>query len=350
VDGPLDIFSLTGERMREEARRRLPAGAGLAGRLYSAAFRTGRLEPEAHGASAVSSQAWRRHFRAGLLSPRSVQEEPGEPWPTSKAVLAADDGVEIESVRIPMPVRPGALPRWTLCVSSQAGCRMGCSFCQTGRGGLVRNLTAGEIVSQVVTARALLGWECRNIVFMGMGEPLDNFEQVAQALAVLADRRGLALAAERVTMCTCGPAGGITRFGALGLARMNLSVSLNSAADAVRTSLMPVNAGHPLAALAAEIAALPRRRNFVLGVNYCLLPGLNDSREDARRLALYCRGLGRTLVNLIAYNPGTDPLTRPPTPGETEGFIAWMREEGLAVRQRAAKGAGIMAGCGQLGG
>jgi 23S rRNA (adenine2503-C2)-methyltransferase len=204
-------------------------------------------------------------------------------------------------------------------------------------------------VAEVVTARALLRWDCRNLVFMGMGEPLDNFPELAQAIAVLSDRRGYAYAAERITVCTCGPAGGVTRLAGLGRRRLNLSISLNAGDDGVRDRLMPVNRSHGLTALAVELRSFPRRRNFVLGVNYCLIPGQNDSREDAQQAAAYCSGLGRTLLNLIPYNPGTRPLSRAPTPGETARFVGWLEQCGMYVRCRAAKGSSIMAGCGQLG-
>jgi 23S rRNA (adenine2503-C2)-methyltransferase len=349
VDVPLDIFGLSSDAFGEAASRLLPGGAGMFGRLYAAAFSTGRLEPETLGASPSSAASWRRHFRAALLVPRRLDEEEGALGVTRKAVLAAADGREVECVSIPTPGQSGDPPRRTLCLSSQAGCRMGCTFCETGRRGLARNLTAAEIVAEVVTARVLLGWDCRNLVFMGMGEPLDNFRELAQALAVLSDQRGFSYAAERITVCTCGPAGGVTQLAGLGLARMNLSVSLNAGDDAVRDRLMPVNRGHGLSALADELRCVPRRRNFVLGVNYCLIPGHNDSRDDAKRASAYCKGLGRTLLNLIPYNPGTQPLSRAPTPGETVRFAGWLEDGGMHVRCRAAKGSSIMAGCGQLG-
>jgi 23S rRNA (adenine2503-C2)-methyltransferase len=349
VDEPLDIFGLSSDAIGEAASRLLPGGAGVYGRVYAAAFATGRLEPEMFGASPASSAAWRRHFRAALLDPRRLDEEEGELGVTRKAVLATSDGREVECVSIPMPGHAGAAATHTLCLSCQAGCRMGCAFCETGRKGLARNLTAAEIVAEVVTARALLGWNCRNLVFMGMGEPLDNFAELAQALAVLSDRRGFAYAAERITVCTCGPEGGVTRLAGLGLGRLNLSISLNAGDDGVRSRLMPVNRSHGLSALAAELLSIPRRKNFVLGVNYCLIPGQNDSRDDAQRAAAYCRGLGRTLLNLIPYNPGTHPVSRAPTPGETARFAGWLEHEGMLVRRRAARGSSIMAGCGQLG-
>lgn len=350
VDVPIDIFGLTSDAFGEAASRLLSGGAGIFGRVYAAAFATGKLEPELHGASPSSSASWRQHFRAGLLEPRRLEEEEeGELGVTRKAVLATTDGREVECVSIPMPGHAGDAPRHTLCLSSQAGCRMGCAFCETGRKGLARNLTAAEIVAEVVTARAVLGWDCRNLVFMGMGEPLDNFLELARALAVLTDRRGFAYAAERITVCTSGPAGGVTRLAGLGLGRLNLSISLNAGDDVVRNRLMPVNRGHGLSALADELRSIPRRKNFVLGVNYCLIPGQNDSRDDAQRAAAYCGGLGRTLLNLIPYNPGTRPLSRAPTPEEVVRFTGWLEHCGLHVRCRVAKGSSIMAGCGQLG-
>jgi 23S rRNA (adenine2503-C2)-methyltransferase len=349
VEDPLDIFGLTSEELGMEAARRLAGGAGISGRVYAAAFAAGELEPERFGASASSAAAWRREFRAAPLKPVRVVQEDADPGPTRKAVLAASDGAAVECVDIPMHGHPGG-PAWhTLCVSSQVGCRMGCAFCETGLRGLSRNLSAAEIVAQVVTARVILGWECRNIVFMGMGEPLDNFEAVARALAVLMDRRGYAYAAERITVCTCGPAGGLARLAGLGLSRMNLSISLNAGDDATRGRLMPVTRSSGLAALAVELASIPRRRNFVLGVNYCLIPGVNDSPSDAGRAAVYCKSLGRALVNLIPYNPGSRPLGRAPTVDEMARFTDWLEEAGAVVRRRASKGASIMAGCGQLG-
>jgi 23S rRNA (adenine2503-C2)-methyltransferase len=347
---PLDLLGLTSGETIEAAARLLPSGAGVAGNLYARAFATGALEPEACELSAASCRAWREAFAVGLLAVRRTVEEQGEHGATVKAVLATHDGHEVECVRIPVPVPAGNAPRATLCVSSQVGCRLGCAFCETGRTGLVRNLAAAEIVSQVVTARATLAWDCRNIVFMGMGEPLDNLRELARALRVLTDMRGLRYPAERLTVCTAGEADAIRGLHALGMRRLNVSVSLNAADDELRSRLMPVNRRSNLAALAAALAAYPQRRTFVLGVNWCLLPGINDSRGDARRAAAWCAGIGRVYVNLIPYNPGTRPLCRAPTAVETERFLGWLREEGLEAGLRSARGGSIMAGCGQLGG
>ena len=345
----MDLLGLTSSAFARAAARVLPKGHGLSGRLYASTFARGRFEPELAGASPASAAAWRRHFRAALLQPVRTEEEDGPLGITRKAVLATADGLPVECVSIPTPVPAGTPERRTLCLSSQAGCRMGCAFCETGRNGLARSLAAAEIVAEVVAARVLLGWDCRNIVFMGLGEPLENFGELAAALRVLMDHRGYSYGAERITVCTCGPAGGLTRLAGLGLERMNVSISLNAGSDAVRDRLMPVNRGHGLSALAAEIRALPRRRNFVLGVNYCLIPGWNDAREDARGAAAWCQGVGRTLLNLIPYNPGSRPLGPAPTPEETARFAGWLEQDGLHVRCRGARGSSIMAACGQLG-
>jgi 23S rRNA (adenine2503-C2)-methyltransferase len=226
---------------------------------------------------------------------------------------------------------------------------MGCTFCETGRMGLIRHLSAAEIVSEVVTVRAKLGWPVRNLVFMGMGEALDNVDHVIQALHVLTDKRGLHYSHERITICTSGHAEGLARLAALGWKRLNLSISLNAANDEARSRVMPVNRKTPLAELQRILAAYPQRRNFTLGVNYCLMPGMNDARQDATDIAAFCKPLGRVLVNLIPYNPGNAPLTRAPEEDEIVRFIGWLREDGLPVRRRITKGRSIMAACGQLG-
>jgi 23S rRNA (adenine2503-C2)-methyltransferase len=185
---------------------------------------------------------------------------------------------------------------------------------------------------------------------MGMGECLDNLGEVAQALRVLGDNRGLGFAQERMTLCTSGPAGAIEELRKLGLKRLGLSISLNAGSDEKRSALMPVNRGNGLEALASSLAAYPMRRNFALGVNWCLIPGVNDGREDAAEAAAFCAKVGRCIVNLIPYNPGRAPIGRAPSEEEVERFASLLTEYGCAVKKRATKGDSIMAGCGQLGG
>jgi 23S rRNA (adenine2503-C2)-methyltransferase len=351
MEEAIDILGLSSPELAEAASRALPSGAGLAGNIYARAFVKGILDLENLGLSPSSASAWLEKFTLRMLPVlRVLVEDKTEGGGSSamKAVLGLRDGSEIECVRIPMHGGDGH--KATLCISSQVGCRMGCVFCETGRAGLRRNLSAAEIVAQVLTARTVLGWNCGNVVFMGMGECLDNLREVAQAIRVLSDVRGLRFSMERITVCTSGPAGGVEALRELGYKRLNLSISLNAGNDEKRNRLMPVNRGIGLAFLSASLAAYPMRRNFALGVNWCLMPGLNDSREDAREAAEFCARVGRCLVNLIPYNPGRNPVARAPGEEELARFTHWLEEGGCAVRRRASKGERIMAGCGQLGG
>lgn len=335
-------MSLTSEALRDTARETLSSGYGAWRDVYHDAVLRGVFEPERHGLSQRSIAAWREHFTLSL--PEVAMTTDAADDGTIKAVLRTNDGLEIECVRIPM-----GRGRLTLCVSSQVGCKLACSFCETGRMGLLRHLSVAEIVGQLVVARSVLGWEIRNIVFMGMGEPLDNTEAVLQALRVLADRRGLSYAQPRMTICTAGNPDGIRRLGELGWKRLDLSVSLNAAFDDKRDKLMPINRKFPLADLQAALVAYPRRKKFVFAINYCLLPDFNDTIEDAKAVAAFCAPLGRVLVNVIPYNPGTVPLTRAPTDDEIEKFVRWLLDEGVPVRRRVTKGRSVMAACGQLG-
>lgn len=397
-----DILGLTSAAFVAAARFVLPKGHGIARLLYPQVMNSGHFAPEEFSIAAESLAAWRQHFSVGLLEVVRVVEEPGEFGTTAKAILKTHDGYEIECVRIPMrasrashaatsdelqatssdvdhhvatevmdvlnsqlAVRSSQLRSdsqlaarssqlldeidYTLCLSSQVGCKMGCTFCETGRMGLIRHLTAAEIVAEVVTVRAKLGWTARNLVFMGMGEALDNADHVIQALKVLTDQRGLHYSQERLTICTAGHAEGLAKLAALSWKRLNLSISLNAANDEARSRVMPINRKTPLAELQRILAAYPQRRNFTLGVNYCLMPGMNDARQDAADIAAFCQPLGRVLINLIPYNPGNAPLTRAPEEDEIVRFIGWLREENLPVRRRVTKGRSIMAACGQLG-
>lgn len=341
---PVEIAGLTGAELVAFARARLPRGYGAASAIYRAALRGGRFEPEQHGLGAGASAGWRRAVRLQLPEVLRVVREETSTGLTAKVVLRLHDGLECETVLLPM-----GRERSTLCVSSQVGCKMGCSFCETGRMGLLRNLTAAEIVGQLLCVRRELSSCFRNVVFMGMGEALDNFDALAQALRVLTDPAGLAIGAERITVCSVGRVDGIRRLAALGYKRLNLSVSLNAPNDALRAQLMPVARTAPLTELQAALLEYRPRRNFALGVNYCLLPGINDAREHAAGVASFCAPLERVMVNVIPYNPGNAPLTRSPTEDEIERFIGWLRDEGLAVRRRITKGRNVMAACGQLG-
>jgi 23S rRNA (adenine2503-C2)-methyltransferase len=339
-----DIAGLTSRELSQLARECLDHGHGVAARVYKDALRYGRFDPERYGLGDRAALAWSKHFRFDMPQVVRTVSEQTEMGTTAKAVLALQDGLECECVLLPM-----GRGRNTLCVSSQVGCKMGCKFCETARMGLLRSLSCSEIVSQLLVARHVLGWNVRNVVFMGMGEALDNLHGVLPALQVLTDRSGLGMKQERITVCTVGRVDGIRELQALGMKRLNLSISLNAADDALRSELMPINRVTRLAELSAVLQAYRPRPNFVLGVNYCLLPGKNDRAEHAQAVAEFCRPIGRVMVNVIPYNPGNAPLTHAPTEQEIEAFIEELRRYGLPVRRRITKGRSVMAACGQLG-
>jgi 23S rRNA (adenine2503-C2)-methyltransferase len=267
---------------------------------------------------------------------------------TRKILARLADGQQVESVLIPMGGGDEAGGHSTVCVSSQVGCRMGCTFCHTARMGLVRNLSAAEIVGQVLTIAAHTGQRPRNVVFMGMGEPLDNLDAVAQAVRVLTDRCGLRLAHRHITISTVGRVDGLARLPALGLDRVNLAVSLTAADDGLRSRLMPVNRTYDLARLKAALAAIPLARGRRILISYVLMEGVNDGDEAIQALIAWCAGL-RVLVNLIPYNPIPGREEHPTRAARIATIRALLMAAGVPVRMRLTKGDGVMAACGQLG-
>lgn len=339
----IDILGLTREALCAEARRRLPAGHGVAATVHRAAHREGRLALDGLGRRA--RDAWRGAFAVGVPEVVRTVEEPRDAGlPTAKATLAVGGGLEVETVRIPI-----GTVRESQCVSSQVGCAMACTFCETGRMGLLRDLTAAEIVGQVVAARVRLGWRPDTLVFQGMGEPLDAVPSVLGAITALGDPNGLAFAQDRITVCTSGHVDGLQQLKAAGLRRLNVALSLNAVDRATRERIMPIARRWPLEDVQRALIDLRPRRNWQLGVHWCLLPGINDARADARAIAAFVAPLGRVMLHVIPYNPGTAPLCRAPTEAEVVRFVGWLRDEGLPVRRRITKGRSAMAACGQLG-
>jgi 23S rRNA (adenine2503-C2)-methyltransferase len=214
--------------------------------------------------------------------------------------------------------------------------------------GLLKDLSAAQIVAQVWHARHTLGLPVRNLVFMGMGEPLDNLDAVLQAIAVLTDPSGLSIAKSRITISTSGRVDGILRLAEELDPAVNLAVSVNAPNDRVRTKLMPVNRRYSMAMLkeAMERYCVHPRREIL--VEYVLLKGINDSLSDADQLADYLKGL-RAKVNLIPYNPQSNMRYQPPSASQADLFAAQLRQRGLYTLMRSTKGQQIMAACGQLG-
>jgi 23S rRNA (adenine2503-C2)-methyltransferase len=261
---------------------------------------------------------------------------------TIKAVLAAADGARVEAVLIPEE------DRTTLCLSTQVGCPLACSFCATGALGFTRNLRTAEIVDQVCRMRELLPQSRRisNVVFMGMGEPLLNLPAVLAAVRLLLHPKAFALAPRRVTVSTVGV---VPRIGPLlAAAPVNLAVSLHATSDAVRDRLVPLNRRYPLACLLAALRAEARiTRQRPVFFEYTLLAGVNDSPEDARRLPALLRGIPAKL-NLIPMNAHPDAPYRAPSEATCSRFLGELAAAGMRVTLRRSRGPDIQAACGQL--
>jgi 23S rRNA (adenine2503-C2)-methyltransferase len=214
--------------------------------------------------------------------------------------------------------------------------------------GLQRQLTPAEIVAQVYTVKVAMGYNVRNVVFMGMGEPLDNFDNVMQALQVLSDQRGLNIAERRITLSTAGLVDGIERLIALNRPQLKLAVSLNAPCDAVRDTIMPINRRYPLTQLKRALKAVPLGRGNALFMEYVLIKGINDRPQHAAQLADYLRDLPAKL-NLIAYNPRRQSPFEAPSAGDLARFQQTLIDNKIFVRVRGSKGGAIWAACGQLG-
>jgi len=270
-----------------------------------------------------------------------------------KLALGLRDGAIVECALIPGPSRDGR-GRLTLCVSTQVGCRMGCRFCATGAMGLVRDLTADEIAAQAAVAERLYG-RPDNLVFMGMGEPLDNLEAWHGAVKHLIDSRRvgdrppLAYSTQQMTVSTCGHVAGLEGLARLGIFRMGVAVSVNAPNDAIRSRLMPVNRRWPMAALKEALLAFPLR-NRVFLAEYVLFRGINDEKEHALELAEWLAPF-RALVNVIAYNPVSeraDAGFERPHWRTAVRFTRWLVQAGTVASLRESKGRRIAAACGQL--
>ncbi|VAX39792.1 23S rRNA (adenine(2503)-C(2))-methyltransferase @ tRNA (adenine(37)-C(2))-methyltransferase [hydrothermal vent metagenome] len=347
-----------------------------------------RTAGEAGVAADMAKKAYRRVFREGMrevglgrgrvvcsqVAP-IVQEESEE---TSEGVIrkfvqrlegtgqSTNDRAipfhDIESVLIPMVGRQG-LKSHTLCVSSQVGCAMGCGFCETAQMGLLRSLTPAEIVGQWWAATHERQAKIKNIVFMGMGEPLDNVEAVIRAIEILTDHNGPSVPMSNIMVSTVGKADGLRRLCAQmaepGWHKLGIAVSINAPNDEIRSQIMPINRATPMAELREAICEIPHvgtHRKICFG--YVLIPGVNDAEEHAAELADYLRpftrdgspdGSHKGMLNLIPYNPRRDSPWPAPEEEAVERFLGWVRERGVYAKRRRTKGRDTMAACGQLG-
>jgi 23S rRNA (adenine2503-C2)-methyltransferase len=260
---------------------------------------------------------------------------------TRKLLLRMEDGERIETVIIP------ADGRTTLCISSQAGCAMACEFCATARMGLHRNLTAAEIVGQILAARRELAADegLTNFVFMGMGEPLANYPRLVRALEIMTADWGMAISPRRITVSTVGLVPMMERL--LAEVPVNLAVSLHATTDELRDRIAPINRRYPLEQLLDACRSLPLKRRSRITFEYVTLAGVNDTTADARRLVKLLGPL-RAKVNLIFFNPfagsGFVPSARP----AVEAFQAILHRNNLTATIRESRGLDIAAACGQL--
>jgi 23S rRNA (adenine2503-C2)-methyltransferase len=349
LTGPDDILAYDYAGLAASFDTRFGKGEYHSGALFRALYRRGADDPFAlpefaANPSLAAQVSAAFGYRLPEVSGRSGDGD------TYKFLLKLRDGYESESVVIPMKQYK------SLCVSSQVGCKMGCAFCETAQMGYLRSLDAGEIVAQVMVARHVLKEPIENVVFMGMGEPMDNLDNVLQAVRILSDQRGLNIAQSSITISTVGHVDGIRRLAELarkpppeGFSRLRLAVSLNAPNDAVRSRIMPINRQWPLSELKAALADFPlHRRGDFLFMEYVLIAGVNDTREHALEVAEYLRGL-KACVNLIPYNPRRESPFARPGRESTARFFHWLMDAGQYCRVRGTKGKDAMAACGQLG-
>src|SRR5438067_5645048 len=312
--------------------------ADLEAERIAAGERPGAAKVRAH--ALVSWFAGRR--REAPDSSRYETELPGaipevDPDGTTRFAIRLGDGAVIETVVIRQPSRT------TVCLSSQAGCARGCVFCETGRLGLVRNLEAWEIVAQYAIAARHLGQRPRNVVFMGMGEPLDNLEEVLQAISVLAEPAGFAVPERRITVSTVGIVPKMDEL--YRRSRANVAVSLHALDPGTRLALLPVARRYPLEDVRDAVARSPR----TVLLQWTLIEGRNDADADADALADFARGLD-VRVNLIPLNPGPDPSLRAPPLERCSTFQKRLADRGLRTLLRLPHGRSVGGACGQLSG
>lgn len=306
--------------------------------------------------------------RQGVLDPdemsnlpkslRARLHEEGMGWPveivssheaadrTRKLLLGMRDGERVETVLIPQLNDDSVV---TQCISSQVGCAMGCVFCASGVAGLKRQMSDGEIVAQVLLGRRELGPDrrVRNVVFMGMGEPLHNYDAVARALVLLTHPDGLDLSKRRVTVSTSGLVKQIDQLGRDFNGQVQLAISLHAVRDAARSKIMPVNRKHGLDELTDALRRYPLSKRQRITIEYTLIQGINDSPRDAREMVDLLKGIP-VKVNLIPMNPISASDLRAPDQSHVLRFQEELTRRGLSVFVRKTRGDDVAAACGQL--
>ncbi len=284
--------------------------------------------------------------REGLRWPLSVVSSHASSDGTKKLLVGMEDGERVETVLIPQLEDPSMV---TQCISSQVGCAMGCVFCASGVAGLKRQMSDAEIVAQVLLGRRDLqpGQRIRNVVFMGMGEPLHNYEAVARTLVLLTHPDGLDLSKRRVTVSTSGLVKQIDRLGRDFDGQIQLAVSLHAVRDDDRSRIMPVNRKHGLDELIAALRRYPLSKRQRITIEYTLIRGINDSAQDAARMVELLRGVP-VKINLIPMNPISESTLRAPRSEHVTRFRDALVRRGMSVFVRKTRGDDVAAACGQL--
>jgi 23S rRNA (adenine2503-C2)-methyltransferase len=310
-----------------------------------------------------------RLIEAGVAAPLEVSEVHESRDGTRKLVLGAADGARVECVIIPMTDLTDAdasapdddsddaraeeanqLPeRVTLCISTQFGCAMGCVFCASGQAGLQRGLRASEIASQVYLARRYLrpSESLKNLVFMGMGEPLHHYDETVRAIRLLAHPDGLGISTRRMTVSTVGLVPGIARLGQDFAGKIGLAVSVHAPDDETRNRILPINRRYPLSELIPALRAYPLPKRRRITIEYTLVAGVNDGVEHARKLGLLLRGIP-VKVNLIPMNPISASELRAPEAANVVAFQSTLAAAGYSCFVRTRRGDEVSAACGQL--
>ena len=275
---------------------------------------------------------------------------------TIKYLFRLQDGRTVETVLIKMRDKKidknGDIlqqARWTICLSTQVGCKVGCSFCLTAKGGFVRDLTAGEIVEQVVAIKRDINLEHNrktNIVYMGMGEPLDNLDNLVQAIKIIANQNGLSISPKRQTVSTSGIAPKIDKLGILGLG-VNIAISLHAVDDEVRNELIPMNRAFNIQSIIEAIKRYPYDTRKRVMFEYLMIKGVNDSLKDAKKLIKLLQGI-KAKINLIYFNPYPGSIYERPSEEDMEKFASYLNSKGVLATIRASRGIDISAACGQL--
>ena len=341
---PATLHDLNFDQLRDEL-----AAAGVSRThglpFFKALHQELEVAPEGRGDFSPPVQRWLASGDApGVELPEVVEEIVSEDGFTRKYLLRLADGQEVESVLM------GFDGRFTACLSTQVGCAMGCVFCATGHMGFRRHLTVGEIVLQAHhverEVRRLHGESLRNVVMMGMGEPLHNYDATIGALEILSDTRGLSIGPSRMTISTVGHVPGIRKL-AQNPNRFNLAVSLHGSTDEERGALIPVNKRWPLADVLDACRDYSAERNQRVVFAWTLIGGVNDDDAKAERLAGLLEGMS-VHVNLIPLNPTEDFDGKAPEPERVAAFQEILKSAGLPSTVRQRRGIDVAAGCGQL--